>query len=132
MLDFNNSKSRIGIIDQEDRALLRSNPSAWSMPEDGQEHMVKHILLSSRSSFGLKAINLLSWCFAPTKAKHIKSSPPVGHMSVLYILLLAGCGHRIEHTDICPTGVVFLISFTLVGAEHQLRRFIALRPKDER
>ena len=86
MLDFNNSKSRIGIIDQEDRALLRSNPSAWSMPEDGQEHMVKHMLLSSRSSFGLKAINLLSWCFAPTKVKHIKSSPPVGHMSGLYIL----------------------------------------------
>jgi hypothetical protein len=39
MLDFNNSKSRIEIIDQEDRALLRSNPSAWSMPEDGKEHI---------------------------------------------------------------------------------------------
>jgi hypothetical protein len=85
MLDFNNSKSRIGIIDQGDRALLRSNPSAWSMPEDGQEHMVKHMLLSSRSSFGLKAINLLSWCFAPTKVKHIKSSPPVRHMSGISI-----------------------------------------------
>jgi len=35
-------------------------------------------------------------------------------------------GERIEHTDICPTGVVFLMSFTLVGAKHQLRRFIAL------
>ena len=47
MLDFNNSKSRIEIIDQEDRALLRSNPSAWSMPEDGKEHIFYHMLLSS-------------------------------------------------------------------------------------
>ncbi|KKL62592.1 hypothetical protein LCGC14_2183640, partial [marine sediment metagenome] len=39
MLDFNNSKRRIEIVDQEDRALLRSTPSAWSMPEDGQEHV---------------------------------------------------------------------------------------------
>ena len=78
MLDFNNSQRRIAIVDQEDRALLRSNPSAWSMPEDGQEHMLYHMLLSSRSSFGYKAINLLSWCSAPTKAKHIKSSTPVG------------------------------------------------------
>jgi hypothetical protein len=38
---------------------------------------------------------------------------------------------RIEHPDICPTGMVFLVSFTLVGAEHQLRRFIALKPKDK-
>jgi hypothetical protein len=81
MLDFNNSKSRIAVIDQEDRALLRSNPSAWSMPEDGQEHMFAHMLLPSRSSFGFKAINLLSWCSAPTKVKHINNSAPVGHMS---------------------------------------------------
>ena len=67
MLDFNNSQSRIEIIDQEDRALQRCNPSAWSMPEDGQEHILKNMLLSSRSSFGYKAINLLSWCFAPIK-----------------------------------------------------------------
>jgi len=45
MLDFNNSQRRIAIVDQEDRALLRSNPSAWSMPEDGQEHMLYHMLL---------------------------------------------------------------------------------------
>ncbi len=67
MLDFNNSKRRIVIVDQEDRALLRSNPSAWSMPEDGQEHMVKHMLLSFRSSFGLKAINLKSITMGMTK-----------------------------------------------------------------
>ena len=85
MLDFNNNRRRLGIVDQEDRALLRSNLSAWLMPEDGQEHVPYHMLLPSRSSFGSKAINLLSWCFAPTKAKHIKSSTPVGHMSVYWI-----------------------------------------------
>jgi len=98
MLDFNNNQHRIEIVDQEDRALLRSNPSAWSMPEDGQEHMVKHMLLSSRSSFGLKAINLLAWCQAPSKAIHIRNTAPVGHMSGLSILSLVGFGHRIEHT----------------------------------
>ena len=81
MLDFDNSKSRIEIIDQEDRALLRSNPSAWSMPEDGQEHVLAHMLLPSRSSFGYKAINLLSWCFAPTKALRSSITAPVRHMS---------------------------------------------------
>ncbi|MHC4559435.1 MAG: hypothetical protein ACYS80_19245, partial [Planctomycetota bacterium] len=33
-------------------------------------------------SFGRKAINLLSWCFAPTKVKQVNDCPPVGHMSV--------------------------------------------------
>jgi hypothetical protein len=85
MIDHNNSQSRIEIVDQEDRALQRCNPSAWSMPEDEQEHILKHMLLSSRSSFGLKAINLLSWCYAPTKVKHITNTIPVRHMSGLYI-----------------------------------------------
>jgi hypothetical protein len=93
MIDLNDIHSRIRIVDQEDRALLRSNPSAWSMPEDGQEHMVKHMLLPSCSSFGLKAINLLSWCSAPTKVKHITCSPPVGHMSGLYIRVQRLLGH---------------------------------------
>jgi hypothetical protein len=39
--------------------------------------------------------------------------------------------HRIEHPDICLTGAVLYELITLVGAEHQLRRFIALKPKDE-
>jgi len=39
MLDANNSQSRIVNIDREDKALLRSNLSARSMPEDGQEHV---------------------------------------------------------------------------------------------
>lgn len=81
MLDFDNSQSRIEIIDQEDRALLRSTPSAWSMPEDGQEHVLAHMLLPFRSSFGYKAINLLSWCFAPTKALRSSITAPVRHMS---------------------------------------------------
>ena len=65
--------------------MLRSNLSARSMPEDGQEHVLYHMLLPSRSSFGSKAINLLSWCFAPTKVKQLKGSPPVGHMSVFNV-----------------------------------------------
>ena len=34
--------------------------------------------------------------------------------------------HRILNTDICPTGALLLACFTLIGASHQLRRFIAL------
>jgi hypothetical protein len=81
MLDFDNSQSRIEIIDQEDRALQRCNPSAWSMPEDGQEHVLAHVLLPSRSSFGYKAINLLSWCEAPIGGKNTRYGTPVRHMS---------------------------------------------------
>ena len=88
MLDFNNNRRRLGIVDQEDRALLRSNLSAWLMPEDGQEHVPYHMLLPSRSSFGSKAINLLSWCIAPTKVKLTRNTIPVGHMSVCSILFL--------------------------------------------
>ena len=82
MLDLFGNHHRIEIIDQEDRALLRSNPSAWSMPEDGQEHVSTHMLLPSRSSFGYKAINLLSWCAAPTQALQSYHGEPVRHMSV--------------------------------------------------
>ena len=87
MLDFNNNQNKIEIVDQEDRAMLRSNPSAWSMPEDEQEHILKNMLLSSRSSFGYKAINLLSWCAAPTQALQSYHREPVRHMSVYIILL---------------------------------------------
>jgi hypothetical protein len=82
MLDFNNLQNRIELIDREDRALLRSNLSARSMPEDGQEHVHCHMLLPSSSSFGYKAINLLSWCLAPTKAKQLNDRIPVVHMSL--------------------------------------------------
>jgi len=81
MLDLFSNHRRIESINQEDRALLRSNLSAWLMPEDGQEHMMKHMLLPSCSSFGCKAINLLSWCSAPTQALKSYHRAPVGHMS---------------------------------------------------
>ena len=63
----------------------RCNLSARPMPEDGQGRMLSHMLLPSRSSFGYKATNLLSWCEAPIRVKQAKSSAPVRHMSVLSI-----------------------------------------------
>ena len=80
MLDFNHRLMKMVNISREDKALLRSNLSARLMPEDGQEHMFAHMLFLSCSSFGLKAINLLSWCSAPTKVKLTKNTIPVGHM----------------------------------------------------
>ncbi len=91
MLDFNNNQHRIEIVDQEDRAMLRSNPSAWSMPEDGKEHIFYHMLLSSPSSFGSKAKNLLSWCEAPIGDKNPKCGTPVRHMSVYIKRLQISC-----------------------------------------
>jgi len=85
MLDFNSQHHRIVCIDREDRAMLRSNLSARSMPEDGQEHVLYHMLLPSRSSFGCKAKNLLDWCEAPTKVKQVNDRLPVGHMSVFNV-----------------------------------------------
>jgi hypothetical protein len=81
MLDFNHQSTKMINVSREDKALLRSNLSAWLMPGDGQEYMPRHMLLPFRSSSGLKAINLLSWCRAPTKAKNIITHPPVRHMS---------------------------------------------------
>ena len=69
MIDVSTIHNRIETVGQEDRAMQRCNPRAWSMPEDGQEHILKNMLLSSRSSFGFKAINLLSWCEAPAMVK---------------------------------------------------------------
>jgi hypothetical protein len=39
---------------------------------------------------------------------------------------------RIKYPDICLTGGCVMMFFALVGALHQLRRFIALGPEDER
>ena len=85
MLDFNNSQSKIVNIDREGKALQRCNLSARPMPEDGQGHVLSHMLLPSRSSFGYKATNLLSWCEAPIRVKQAQSSAPVGHTSGLSI-----------------------------------------------
>jgi len=71
MLDFNHQSTKMINVSREDKALLRSNLSAWLMPGDEQEYMPCHMLLPFRSSSGPKAINLLSWCRAPTKAKNI-------------------------------------------------------------
>ena len=73
MLDFHSQQNRIVLVDREDRALQRCNPSARSMPEDGQEHMPHCMLLPSCPSFGCKAINLPSWCEAPTKVKQTRT-----------------------------------------------------------
>jgi hypothetical protein len=81
MLDFNNSQSKIVNIDREGKALQRCNLSARPMPEDGQGHVLSHMLLPSRSSFGYKAINLLSWCEAPIGGKNTRYGTPVRHMS---------------------------------------------------
>ena len=51
------------------------------MPEDGQEHVLDHMLLPSRSSFGYKTINLLSWCEAPIGDENTRYGIPVGHKS---------------------------------------------------
>jgi len=81
MLDFNHQLMKMVNISREDKALQRCNLSARLMPEDGQEHMFAHMLLPSCSSFGLKAINLLSWCRAPTKVISSYNTAPVRHMS---------------------------------------------------
>jgi len=105
MLDLFCHYHRIESIDQEDRALLRSNPSAWSMPEDGQEHMSTHMLLPSRSSFGYKAINLLSWGFAPTQALKSYHGVPVGHMSGYEIRYDNFPSHKSNLFNIYPQGI---------------------------
>ncbi len=87
MFDFSDIQSKIVNIDREGKALQRCNLSARLMPDDGQGHVLNHMLLPSRSSFGYKAKNLLSWCEAPIWGKQAKCSAPVGHMSGLYRLL---------------------------------------------
>ena len=83
MLDFNHQSMKMINISQEDKALLRSNLSAWLMPGDGQEYMSCHMLLPFRSSSGPKAINLLSWCKAPTKVK-TSQGPSTGRTYVRF------------------------------------------------
>jgi len=84
MLDLKNNQHRIEIVDQEDRAMQRCNPSAWPMPEDEQEHILNHMLLTSCPSFGQKAINLLIWRMALNEITITRMRTAVGHMSVLY------------------------------------------------
>jgi hypothetical protein len=88
MLDFDNQTMKMINVSQEYKALLRSNLSVWLMPGDGQEYMSCHMLLPFRSSSGLKAINLLSWCKAPTKAnKHHNTSTGETYVRILNPML---------------------------------------------
>jgi len=73
--------STIVTVDREGRALQRCNPSARSMPGDGQEHGHGPVLLPSHLSSGFKATNLLTWGFAPTQSKQHNSTQAVRHMS---------------------------------------------------
>ena len=102
MLDFSHHLLNIVNISREDRALLRSNLSARLMPEDGQEHMLQHVLLSSSSSFGYKAINLLIWCKASNKVNNIKHIQPVRHMSVYLNLFQKIRFFQLKSREIIP------------------------------
>ena len=82
MLDLIDKPLIMMSVDREDKAMLRSNLSARSMPGDRQGHTHSHMLLSSCLSLGPKAINLLAWREAPSKVQQRKNSPPVGHMSI--------------------------------------------------
>lgn len=68
MLDSGAKQITMRSVDREDKALLRSNLSARSMPGDGREHGDDLLLLSSCPSFGLKALNLLACGEATSKA----------------------------------------------------------------
>jgi len=59
MLDLFYGQVRMLFIDREDKALLRSNLSARSMPGDRRGHVNGHMRLSPYLSLGLKAINLV-------------------------------------------------------------------------
>ena len=82
MLDLSIILIIMKLVDREDRAMLRSNLSARSMPRDGQGYMNSHMPLLPCPSFGLKAINLLAWGEAACKAKATEYGRPVGHMSI--------------------------------------------------
>ena len=82
MLDLSHRQVRMLFTDREDKALLRSNLSARSMPGDGQGHVNDHIPLSSYPSLGSKAINLIVRDDAHYYAKTRQIDLPVGHMSI--------------------------------------------------
>ena len=81
-------------VDREDKALLRSNLSARSMPGDEQGYGHSPMPLSSYSSLGLIAKNLLAWGEATSKAHITKYGIPVGHMSISSIRRVFFCVFR--------------------------------------
>ena len=82
MLDLSHEQVRMLLVGREDKALLRSNLSARSMPGDGQGHVNGHMLLFSCSSLGSKAINLIVPDEVHYNAKTREIDLPVGHMSI--------------------------------------------------
>ena len=82
MLDLSYGHVKMSIVDREDKALLRSNLSARSMPGDGQGYVKGHMLLSSCPSLGSKAINLIVRDEVHYQAKTREIDLPVGHMSI--------------------------------------------------
>jgi len=82
MLDLFYGQVRMLFIDREDKALLRSNLSARSMPGDRRGHVNGHMPLSSYLSLGPKAINLIVRDDAHYQAKTREIDLPVGHMSI--------------------------------------------------
>ena len=79
MLDLINKSVIMIFVDREDKAMLRSNLSARSMPGDRQEHVSSYMLLSSCLSLGPKAINLLAGDKVPSKIKIRFYSQKVGN-----------------------------------------------------
>ena len=49
MLDFDNQTMKMITVSQEDKALLRSNLSAWLMPGDGQIQQCQEVHRLHRS-----------------------------------------------------------------------------------
>ena len=81
MLDFVNKHIRMQSIGRENKALL-STLSDRLMPGDERGYGYDPISLSSNTSLGLKAKNLLAWGEATSKAHVTKYGLPVGHMSI--------------------------------------------------
>lgn len=83
MLDLSKTMVKMGLVGREDRALLRSNPSARADAGRWTGDRASAKPLSSHSSSGLDAINLF-----PTRpwtvgmAGNVQKYRPVGHMSL--------------------------------------------------
>ena len=82
MLDLSHGQVRMFIVGREDKALLRSNLSARSMPGDEQGYVNCYIPLFSYPSLGHKAINLIVREEVHYYAKTSEIDLPVGHMSI--------------------------------------------------
>ena len=85
MLDLSKSRVKIVSIGPEDRALLRSNPSAGAEAGRWTGGGARLTPRSSRPSFGPKAINLLPERKNGGEYKNAKNNRPVCHMSLFLV-----------------------------------------------